>query len=217
MDEIITLDRQLLLALNGSDNTTVDAFFMAATHTTTWVPMFLFVVYAIWRNRGWRELLLVLLGTVVVVLMADRVSSGLCKPLFHRLRPSHEPALEGLIDLVNGYRGGLYGFISSHAANTFGVATFITLCLRHKPQHTEDQALSGTVANRLSAILRTLSKPTVSIALLFVWAVISSYSRIYLGVHYPGDIMAGMAWGIISAAITWRLIFIPLQRRLAAH
>ena len=207
MDEIITLDRQLLLALNGSDNTTVDAFFMAATHTTTWVPMFLFVVYAIWRNRGWRELLLVLLGTAVVVLMADRVSSGLCKPLFHRLRPSHEPALDGLIDLVNGYRGGLYGFISSHAANTFGVATFITLCLRHKPQHTEDQALSGTVANRLSAIL----------ALLFVWAVISSYSRIYLGVHYPGDIMAGMAWGIISAVITWRLIFIPLQRRLAAH
>ena len=209
MDEIISLDQQLLLALNGSDSIVLDTFFMAVTRTATWIPLFLFVAYAILRIKGWRELLLVLACTALVVLIADRFSSGLCKPLFHRLRPSHEPSLEGLVDLVGDYRGGLYGFISSHAANTFGVATFITLCLRRKAVN--------IVCNLNNAVRSRIFLSKVSIALLFAWAVISSYSRIYLGVHYPGDILAGSLCGVITAFLVFYICFTPLARRMLSE
>lgn len=90
------------------------------------------------------------------------------KPFFARPRPSHEPGLAGLLHLVNGYKGGAYGFASSHAANTFGVAMFIYLLFRSR---------------------------YAWISAIFVWAAVMSYTRIYLGVHYPGDIFAGALVG----------------------
>ena len=117
-----------------------------------------------------RQALLFILAVGLLILVTDRVSSGLVKPFVHRLRPTHEPALEGLVDLCRGYRGGLYGFFSSHAANTFGLCTFVSLVLRHW-------------------------RSTFALA---AWAMLSSYSRIYLGVHYPGDILCGMLFGIVA-------------------
>ncbi len=120
---------------------------------------------------------MVVLSVALVIFLADRVSSGVFKPLFHRFRPSHEPTLEGLVHLVNGYAGGRYGFISSHAANTFGVATFLGLLMR---------------SSRMTTVL-------------FCWACLSSYSRIYLGVHYPFDILAGATWGCIAGTSVYAL------------
>ncbi len=176
-DTVIRFDRQLLLALNGSDSEWLDRVFTAVTATSTWLPMAVVLLAAVWHSAGWRRTLLMALGIALVVLVADRVSSGLCKPLFHRLRPSHEPMLEGLVDLVGNRRGGLYGFFSSHAANTFGVAAFVALMLR-----------SRAVG-----------------AVLVAWACLSSYSRIYLGLHYPGDIICGALFGMLVGWAVYRL------------
>ena len=146
--------------------------------------MLLVLLYILLKNRPWREVLFAVISIALVVLIADRFSSGVCKPLFHRFRPSHEPLLEGLVDLVNDRRGGLYGFISSHAANTFGVAFFLFLYLRRR-------VLSLTV---------------------FLWASLSSYSRIYLGLHYPGDILAGALCGIATGTLCFFLMSLACRR-----
>jgi undecaprenyl-diphosphatase len=115
------------------------------------------------------------------------------KPFFARLRPSHEPGLQNLVHLVNGYKGGLYGFASSHAANTFGTATFVWLAL--KPF----MRWSG---------------------LIFIWAVVMTYTRIYLGVHYPGDILVGALFGILIGWLSFEVCSYLMHRNkkaLAEH
>ena len=184
MEEIIHFDQQLLLALNGSDSPVLDRFFMMVTCTGTWIPLLLLLLYIILKNRPWREALFFFIGMALVVLIADRFTSGFCKPTVHRFRPSHEPALEGLVDLVGDYRGGLYGFISSHAANTFGLWTFIALYLRRR-------GITFTV---------------------LLWACLSSYSRIYLGLHYPGDILCGALFGICDGILCLGLFLYACQR-----
>ena len=184
MDEVISFDQQLLLTLNGSESTYLDNIFLMVTKTGTWIPLLLVLLYILFKNRPWREVLLVVMCLAVVILIADRFSSGFCKPFFHRFRPSHEPALEGLVDLVDGRRGGLYGFISSHAANTFAICSFLALYLRR----------------RLVTFV------------LILWACLSSYSRIYLGLHYPGDILFGALWGLLTGCTVYGLLLFICYR-----
>lgn len=178
MDELIRFDQRLLLALNGSESTYVDNIFMMVTKTGTWIPLLLVLLYILLKNRPWREVLLVVAAMALLILITDRFSSGFCKPFFHRFRPSHEPLLEGLVDLVEGRRGGLYGFISSHAANTFGLCAFLALYFRRR--------------------LTTLT--------LLLWACLSSYSRIYLGLHYPGDILCGALFGLLAGGAVYAVM-----------
>ena len=89
------------------------------------------LLYIIFKNTKFTQGLLILVMLVLTVTLADQFSSGLCKPLFMRFRPAQDPEIMYMVNVVNGYRGGAYGFISSHAANTFAVATFVALLIRN--------------------------------------------------------------------------------------
>ncbi|MCR4995155.1 MAG: phosphatase PAP2 family protein [Bacteroidales bacterium] len=192
MDFLIDIDQRLLLALNGSDSLWLDQVMAYVTRTSTWIPITVVLLVCLLRTRPWREVILFAVCLALVILVCDQFASSLCKPLFQRFRPSHEPVLEGLVDLVEGRRGGRFGFISSHAANTFGAFAFIAFYLRR-------------VAFRWNLIL-----PTV--LTIFLWASLSSYSRIYLGLHYPGDILAGAVAGLLFGYLSYRLMCFLAER-----
>jgi undecaprenyl-diphosphatase len=170
MDWILDLDRDLFLFFNGLHTGWLDPVMMLLTQTQFWTPLYLFLIYLIFknfRNEGW----FVLAGVLVTILLADQITASLMKPFFARLRPSHEPSLAGLVHLVDGYAGGKYGFASSHAANTFGVAWFIWKLFRTHYSW---------------------------IWVMFIWCTLMTYTRIYLGVHYPGDVVVGALVGVGS-------------------
>lgn len=169
LDSLIQFDQQLSLALNGGHSLFLDGIMMTLRSTWTWVPVAALLLFVIFKNGTWREVFLVILALALTIFLADHVSSAVCKPLFHRFRPSQDPLIMYQVDVVNGYRGGLYGFISSHAANTFAVFVFTSLLLRSR--------------------VYTIS--------MFFWAALVSYSRVYLGVHYLGDIFFGAIWGTL--------------------
>ncbi len=168
IQQLIEFDQQLLLKWNGSTSLFWDGFMWVATSTYIWTPVAIALLYVIFRNNKLKEALLIIGIIGLVITLADQISSGICKPFFARFRPTQDPDLMYMIDIVNGYRGGRFGFTSSHAANTFAVAVFVSLLMR-------SWSLSIT---------------------MILWAALNAYSRIYLGVHYPGDILFGTLTGI---------------------
>ena len=168
IQQLIEFDQQLLLKWNGSTSLFWDGFMWVATSTYIWTPVAIALLYVIFRNNKLKEALLIIGMIGLVITLADQISSGICKPFFARFRPTQDPDLMYMIDIVNDYRGGRFGFTSSHAANTFSVAVFVSLLMR-------SWSLSIT---------------------MILWAALNAYSRIYLGVHYPGDILFGTLTGI---------------------
>ncbi len=168
METLIGLDKQLLLLLNGSDSLFVDGLAMSLTNAKTWIPLYIALFYAVIRNNeNIRRIALIVACAGVCVLLAGTVDDEIVKPLVARLRPTHDPEIGHLVDVVNGYRGGQYGFFSAHAANTFSIAVFFSLLMR-------------------SRILTFM---------LVAWSLTNCWTRMYLGVHYPGDILCGLLWG----------------------
>lgn len=163
------LDQTLTLWLNGSDSIYLDRIAITVTSTTTWIPLMLLLLYIIIRHNSIAATAETILAIALCILLADQVASSVCKPLFARYRPAQNPLLMYTVDVVNGYRGGLYGFFSSHAANTFAAATFLSQAFKYR---------------RASLWL-------------YSWALANCWSRVYLGVHYVGDLMVGAAWGTL--------------------
>ena len=185
MDWILELDTKVFLAINGWHSEGWDGIMLWISGKTTWWPFYLLLIgYLVWRKR-W-QLVPMVLFIVLVITLADQTSVHFFKNVFHRLRPCHEPALEGIVHLVNNRCGGEYGFISSHAANTFGVALLCLLWIR---------------------------KWWFSM-IMVLWALLVSYSRVYLGMHYPGDVLMGGLWGagcgwLIFMLFRWVLSKLP--------
>jgi undecaprenyl-diphosphatase len=170
MQELIDLDKKLLLFLNSLHHPALDPVMRLITETFFWTPLYLWLIFLIikkYKQQSWYFLL----GAAVTILLADQATSSVMKPFFARLRPSQDPGLQGLVHIVDNYKGGLYGFASSHAANTFGTALFVHLTLRPFYKW---------------------------ISWIFLWAALMTYTRIYLGVHYPGDIIVGAIVGVAS-------------------
>ncbi|MFZ6010904.1 MAG: phosphatase PAP2 family protein [Bacteroidota bacterium] len=177
MEEIIELDKKILLFFNGYHTPWLDPVMLLVTKTVFWIPLYLFLLYLVMKDYK-KESWMVLLGIGLTILLADQITSSFMKPYFARLRPSLEPTLQGLVHLVDGYTGGKFGFASSHAANTLGTATFFWLLFNKEKRW---------------------------VGLLFLWAFGMTYTRIYLGVHYPGDILVGSLIGILSGIAGYRL------------
>lgn len=187
LEFITNIDTRLTLFLNGSDSEMLDAIAVTATKTSTWIPLGILLLYVLMRMKDWKNALLVILCVAIAITLADQMASGIFKPLVARLRPSHTPELQGVIDLVGDYRGGRYGFFSSHAANTCAVAVFLSLLFRKRV---------FTVA-------------------ICSWAMVNSWTRLYLGVHYVGDIMVGLIWGALVGWMVFRLYrFLTLKVKL---
>ena len=193
MDYLIHIDQQWLLAINGWHSEWADILMWYISKSTTWLPLYALLVGLIVyrfgilspslcregrRGSSLLRVLIILAGFAVAVGVSDFVSSGIIKPWVCRLRPTHEPDLAGLIHLVNGYTGGLYGFVSSHAANTMACALLFALLYRNK---------YATVG-------------------LMLWVALNCYSRMYLGVHYPADIIGGLAIGAMMATLTYGMV-----------
>lgn len=168
MEEIIQFDKQLLLMVNGSDSWFMDCLILTLTNAKTWIPLYLGLFYVVLRaNKNVRDIVLILAAAGLCVLLAGTIDDEIVKPLVARWRPTHDPEIGALVDIVNGYRGGNYGFFSAHASNTFSIAIFFSLLMR----------------KRLLTVF------------LVGWSLVNCYTRLYLGVHYPGDITVGLLWG----------------------
>ena len=169
MDWLIDLDRMFFHLINQSGTPFWDSIMLFATHKLSWIPLYLFIVYLIIKEKG-KESVWILVCIGLVITCCDMGSVHLFKNMFQRLRPCH--FLEN-VRLVTEGCGGQFGFISSHASNVFGLAVVV-----------------GKLMNKKFLFLA-----------LFFWAAVVSYSRVYVGVHYPLDIVGGMLWGIVIALI----------------
>ena len=173
---ILDIDGQLTVAINSFRAEWADGFFYYVSQTWTWLPLAMVLLYFGWREWGWKRLLCVVAGVVVCLLLSDQ-ACNVIKNSVCRLRPTHEPSLAGMIHTVNGYVGGLYGFCSAHACNTATVAAFSGLVVRR----------------RWYAVLGIF------------WVLLNCWSRIYLGVHYLGDVVCGMVLGFAIAYMVFAL------------
>ena len=180
MEQLIQIDQAWLVAINNWNAPWADQLMWIISGKLTWLPLYAVLVGLLFWRFGWKKALVLLAGFGVAVGLSDYISSGIIKHLVCRPRPTHEPALEGLLHIVNNYRGGAYGFVSSHAANTMSCGLLFSLIWKNW-------------------------KATLP---LMLWVAMNCYSRMYLGVHYPGDIIGGL---LVGVALAW-LVYWALNR-----
>lgn len=176
LENILEWDRQLMVSLNLSGSHTVfsDYFMWMTTQIFIWLPVILMLLYVIIKNKGQKAIPIILM-IIAVFVLCDQLSSSIMKPLIARPRPSHDPLVMNMLQYFKDYKGGSFGFPSSHAANSFGFAMFSALLFRY----------------RWYSIV------------VFVWATLCAYTRLYLGVHYPLDIITGVCIGMLFGALCY--------------
>jgi undecaprenyl-diphosphatase len=177
LNKLVQWDQEFFLLLNGAGTKTFDSFFVFISSTKSAIPLFIFIIFLLikkHRKSFWQGLVLIL----IVVSLADLTSVHAFKNVFMRLRPSHEPLLADSIRLLVS-KGGLYGFVSSHASNFFAIGAIVSLLF---------------------------SERKYLPYLLYSWATLVSYSRIYVGKHYALDVIGGAILGIFVAKIVWCIV-----------
>lgn len=170
LDKLIALDKKLFVYLNGLGSENFDAFWLFITKQTAWIPLFLLLVYIIYKKKGSKQTLILLVFVAVLVTFTDQ-TANLFKYGFKRLRPCNDPEINSIIRIVKDSKS--FSFFSAHAANSMGVCVFLYLNLK-----------------------KYYSKFLV---FLFLWPLIFAYSRIYLGLHFPLDILTGYTFGTAYA------------------
>lgn len=179
------VDTNVFLFFNGIHSPFWDYFMSAFTGKIIWVPMYATILYILLINFHWKVVLCYVAAIALTITFADQMCSIIIRPVVARLRPANpENPIVDLVHIVNGYRGGSYGFPSCHAANSFGLAMYVVFLFRK----------------------RWLS------VFIITWAVLNCYTRIYLGVHYPGDLIVG---GIIGGFGGW--LFCTIAHKIASY
>lgn len=178
IDWLLELDRQVLAFFNGSDSLFLDAVAMTFTSGLTWIPLYLALFYIVIKNNeNMSQIFLIVMSCLVCLFFTYGLADFIAKPYVARWRPTNDPIIKYTIDVVNNYRETPYGFFSAHAANTFTIALFFAFLVR-------------------SRLLTTV---------LVAWSLLNCWTRMYLGVHYPGDILVGLVWGAIVATSVYFL------------
>lgn len=190
LEQLLHIDTEVLLAINGWHAPWADTLMWIISAKATWIPLYVLLIgLLIWRYRQpvptavkWLHRVPACVVMIVVIALAvgaaDFIASGILKDWVARPRPSRVPELEGLLHLVNGYKSGRYGFVSSHAANTMACALLFSLIWRNK----------------------------IATCGLMLWVAANCYSRMYLGVHYPLDILGGLTVGALVAVGAFALL-----------
>ena len=192
LEQLLHIDTEVLLAINGWHAPWADTLMWIISAKATWIPLYLLLIgLLVWRYRKpsptsvkWLQKVPACVVMIVVIGLAvgaaDFIASGILKDLVARPRPTRVPELEGVLHLVNGYKSGRYGFVSSHAANTMAVALLFSLIWRNK----------------------------IATCGLMLWVAANCYSRMYLGVHYPTDIIGGLVVGCLVGWLMYELLLL---------
>lgn len=185
IDFLQAIDNDIMLALNQWHTPYWDKFMSAFSGKIIWAPMYATIIYILFRNLNWKSALCFSLAIILAIAAADMTCARLIRPFAERLRPSNlENPISSMVHIVDGYRGGAYGFPSCHAANSFALASFIALLFRNR-------ALGWFI---------------------FIWATLNSYTRLYLGVHYPGDLLVGAIIGSTIGIIVYKVSSTLVER-----
>ena len=201
LERLLHIDTEILLAINGWHAPWADTLMWIISAKATWIPLYLLLIgLLVWRYRQpaptpikWLQKVPACVVMIVVIGLAvgaaDFIASGILKELVARPRPTRVPELEGVLHLVNGYRSGQFGFVSSHAANTMACALLFSLIWRNK----------------------------IATCGLMLWVAANCYSRMYLGVHYPTDILGGLIVGALVAVAMYQVLRVLVVSRICVE
>lgn len=181
---LIPYEKGAFFFINGHYNPFLDQFMWLYSGKVIWIPLAFVALLVFSVKANWKESLLTIVFFALLCALCDQTASSIIRPLFERFRPTHYPGIENLVHIINNYRGGKYGFISAHATNGFGIATFTALLFR----------------NRIYTFV------------IYLWVIITAYSRVYLGVHFVGDVLGGMFIGIFYGWLIYTLYTLTRRR-----
>ena len=179
LDQLVQLDTELFLYLNNLGTTTWDAFWMFYTTKFYWIPLYGVLLFLIYKMPNPKIFILTVVLIVLMISFTDQVTNLFKKILVMRLRPCHDPTLEGLVRLVKSHCGGQFGYFSGHASNSMAVAVFTGFMLRYRFKYL--------------------------LYIMILWSIGMGYSRIYIGVHFPLDVLSGWIFGGFSGYAFYRL------------